>query len=119
VQTIHLPRAPRKRPSKSSDPQLPIGSSFARCRGCGALFKSERAFDRHRIGEFGPSPDRRCAQPPRMREMGLECVSGVWRFPKRELQPDRRLCLREIDDTKSHNYVPLTMHSIGRARARA
>lgn len=69
----------------SADPKLPAGSNFCRCAGCGEYFRNVRAFDAHRVGEYGPTGDRGCMTTPRMQEAGLLVDSrGYWRFPKRE-----------------------------------
>lgn len=82
--TLLRPKDARKRPSKSADPILKPGSSFCRCSDCGEYFRSERAFDAHRIGEYRPVSNRGCAPTARMPERGLQLdASGVWRFPPR------------------------------------
>ena len=84
----------RKRPSKSHDQRLPIGSSFCRCAGeCGQYFRSERAFERHRIGDFGPSVGRGCAPTARMPELGLCCTSGIWHLSAKPFSADKRRLL--------------------------
>lgn len=82
--------AARKRPSKSSDPILRPGSSFCRCPACFEYFRSVRAFERHRMGEFDLPGDRGCAPTARMPERGLQLdANGVWRFPPRVFQGRR------------------------------
>jgi hypothetical protein len=84
MRTLHITRRPRKRPAKASDSKLKPGTKFCRCSECGEYFKSERAFDRHREGEYGPSVDRACAPTARMPERGLQLdPNSIWHVPKR------------------------------------
>lgn len=47
------------------------------CPGCGEYFNSTRAFDKHRIGDFGK--DRRCATVSEMEAKGMaKNSSGFW-----------------------------------------
>jgi hypothetical protein len=39
---------------------LPVGTNYCLCRGCGEFFGGVRAFDRHRQG---PANARNCADP--------------------------------------------------------
>lgn len=92
-----------KRPSKSADPRLPIASSFCKCAECGSYFKSARAFDRHREGEYGPPVDRGCAPTARMPELGLQLdANGVWHLPKRAFLASRR---RDLDALRNSLQV--------------
>lgn len=115
--TLLRPRDTRKRPSKSSDPILKPGTSFCRCAACGEYFRSERAFEAHRVGEYRPVCDRACAPTARMDERGLQRdAKGVWGFPPREFHADRRA---ELDQRRSPpGYVAMTMHGL-RSRASA
>lgn len=47
------------------------------CTGCGELFKSTAAFEKHRVGEFGV--DRRCLTPDEMlaKKMAVN-ARGFW-----------------------------------------
>jgi len=96
LNTLRLPKPSRKRPTKSSDPKLKIGSNFCRCSECGEYFRSAKAFDKHRIGEYRVPGDRGCAPTARMPEMGLRLTSGIWGFPKRAFTDDRRRYLRAL-----------------------
>ena len=87
-QTLRRSQAPRKRPAVASDAKLPLASRFCRCSACGAYFKCDRSFQRHRVGVYGV--DRSCAQTARMSELGLQLIAGIWRFPKRAFDADRR-----------------------------
>lgn len=91
--TIRLRQRARKRSAKSSDPRLPIGSNFCRCSECGEYFRSERAFERHRIGEFDLPGDRGCAPSARMPDLGLRCTSGIWHLPAKAFSADKRRLL--------------------------
>lgn len=47
------------------------------CSGCGALFNSTAAFEKHRHGDFGV--DRRCMTPEEMRAKKMEVnAAGYW-----------------------------------------
>lgn len=47
------------------------------CCVCNEVFSSERAFDRHRVGEHGK--DRRCLTPPEMVSQNMRQQStGIW-----------------------------------------
>lgn len=89
--TIQRLEPARKRPSKSSDPKLKIGSSFCRCSECFEYFRSARAFDRHREGRYDVPGDRGCAPTARMPSVGLQLdPDGVWHFPKKAFSAARR-----------------------------
>ena len=79
---------PKQKRAAGADPRLPPGTRYCRCAKCGEYFLSARAFDRHRIGgSHRVTGDRRCAQTPRMRDVGLERdPRGYWRLPKREFR---------------------------------
>lgn len=54
-----------------------LTGSRCQCCGCGEYFSRERAFDRHRIGEFGI--DRRCLAPAEMGARGWHRnAAGFW-----------------------------------------
>jgi hypothetical protein len=93
MSTIRLRQRQRKRPAKASDPKLPIGSSFCKCAACGEYFKSERAFERHRRGEYDLPGDRGCAPTARMPELGLRCSAGIWHLPAKAFSADKRRLL--------------------------
>jgi len=46
------------------------------CAGCGEMFNSSAAFDKHRTGAFGV--DRRCRTPDEMRKVGMSNDGGWW-----------------------------------------
>ena len=47
------------------------------CQGCHEYFNSNKAFDKHRTGEFGK--DRRCRTPEEMLEKGMSLnKAGFW-----------------------------------------
>lgn len=55
----------------------PLRGDRNQCAGCGLLFNSTRAFDRHRTGRFGV--DRRCRSTPEMRAIGMQVRDdGFW-----------------------------------------
>lgn len=48
------------------------------CTGCSAYFNSSRAFEKHRVGEFGK--DRRCLTSDEMQAKGMVLgTDGFWR----------------------------------------
>ncbi|MDP9329836.1 MAG: hypothetical protein M3P11_04240 [Actinomycetota bacterium] len=56
---------------------LPARSSRCGCTGCGFVFASEDAFDRHRVGRYEPD-ERRCLTPEEWPARGLHTKpSGV------------------------------------------
>jgi hypothetical protein len=99
--TLRLFKASRKRPSHAHDPKLKAGTSFCKCSACGEYFKSERAFERHRIGEFGPNGDRGCAPAARLPELGLNHKRGSWHLLRRMFSTDRR---RELDEKRTRMF---------------
>lgn len=47
------------------------------CPSCGELFRSNAAFDKHRIGQFGK--DRRCMTVEEMQAHGMaKNTAGLW-----------------------------------------
>lgn len=46
------------------------------CSACGEYFNSNRAFEKHRIGEFGI--DRRCASVEEMTAKGMSLSKTGW-----------------------------------------
>lgn len=69
--------------------KLNIGSMRNQCAGCGELFNSVGAFDKHRTGSYGiPDPakpdsylpaKRRCLNAEEMAKLGMEKNSaGFW-----------------------------------------
>jgi hypothetical protein len=97
----YMPKKARKRftgPASNSPPVVtakdPDGDEDIRfdakhlCSGCGANFLSVKAFNAHRIGDYGgpiydgskmvgfTKSERRCRTPEEMRERGLESKSG-------------------------------------------
>ena len=70
------------------------------CAACGEYFASERAFDRHRIGDHAPvgrwQGTRRCMSLPEMLTLG-------WQRSERGflLTPDRRRAGGSVDDASA------------------
>ena len=61
-----------------SDPMLPPYSNFCQCPSCGLYFKSDAAFDKHRVGSYSMRT-RRCLLPDEMREIGMDTNrKGYW-----------------------------------------
>ncbi len=58
--------------------KLPIGSGVCRCAGCGGYFRSLRAFEMHRTGDYRPLT-RRCLSCYEMRDAGMvQRSDGFW-----------------------------------------
>jgi hypothetical protein len=56
---------------------IPLKGARNQCQGCKEYFNSEKAFERHRIGEYGV--DRRCRTPEEMMERGYsKNKQGFW-----------------------------------------
>jgi len=82
---IPFPRVARKKP-KNRPPQHPEswgelstpGAATCVCTGCGEIFNSVAAFDKHR--EYGDGElDRHCLTPEKMRNKGMGInARGMW-----------------------------------------
>lgn len=48
------------------------------CGLCGEPFKSQRLFERHRVGPYHPPGVRRCLTPEEMRAKGWEHNGRTW-----------------------------------------
>lgn len=60
------------------------------CRECLQLFRSERPFNRHRVGEYEPDT-RRCLTEIELRAKGyVQNSAGVWAFAPRKFGAGRR-----------------------------
>ena len=90
--SVRVATSLRNRRSFHSDSKLPPGSQACKCAACGAYFKNERAFHRHRVGRLGV--DRCCAQKAHMSKLGLTFSAGMWHLPKRPFSAERR---QELD----------------------
>ncbi len=67
-----------------ANPHVVLRGDHNECAGCGQLFNSVRAFEKHRIGDFGK--DRRCATIQEMIANGMSCSStGWWITESREM----------------------------------
>lgn len=56
---------------------LPIGTNYCLCSGCGLYFKSVSAFEAHRVGS---GANRRCLGVTEMSERGFAPnAKGYWR----------------------------------------
>ena len=78
------------------------------CPGCGELFNSTAAFDKHRTGSFGgphnqPSK-RRCRSVVEMRQMGMDKNAGGFWVTHR-LAPDARASQRANDQSADRQEV--------------
>lgn len=65
----------------------PLFGEDCQCPTCGLTFVGERAFDRHRVGEYGLPRDhaegRRCRNITEMEAAGMRLNSvGQWRIPR-------------------------------------
>jgi len=64
---------------------LPVGSGVSQCGGCGLVFKSVSAFDKHRAGD---GDHRRCLTEDEMRAAGmLVNERGQWVGSAYDRQP--------------------------------
>ncbi len=61
----------------------PLRGDRNQCAGCGELFNSTHAFDKHRTGDFGT--DRRCLTPEQMLAKGM--VLGADEFWRGSAMP--------------------------------
>lgn len=61
-------------PYKPDQPQtqldMPIGSNFCMCSGCGEFFSGCAGFDKHRAGDFGAGT-RHCVNPT---DVGMKII---------------------------------------------
>lgn len=65
-------------PMKASAMGVALRGDRNQCSGCGLLFNSSRAFDKHRTGDHGK--DRRCMTPDEMTAKGMVLgKDGFWR----------------------------------------
>jgi hypothetical protein len=68
-------------------PPFPLRGQQSQCRACGALFRTVRLFERHRVG---PPADRRCLDDHCMTSRGwTKDAKGFWRGPERQKHADR------------------------------
>lgn len=69
------------RDSLNARPRVPgnqLGGDRNQCTGCGELFNSTAAFDKHRTGTFHP-PARRCLTVTEMQAVGMTVnARGFW-----------------------------------------
>ena len=57
--------------------KVKVSGDRNQCAGCGELFNSSFAFDKHRTGEFGK--DRRCMTVEEMKSKGMDInAAGYW-----------------------------------------
>jgi hypothetical protein len=62
---------------KARDMGIELLGDRNQCAGCGTLFNSSHAFDKHRVGAHGI--DRRCRTDAEMLEAGmLKRADGFW-----------------------------------------
>jgi hypothetical protein len=67
------------------------------CRTCGERFNSTRAFDKHRIGDWGM---RRCRTPDVMEAIGMSRnARGLWITQIFKSQPPRKGETQEISES--------------------
>jgi hypothetical protein len=87
------------------------------CRLCGQVFRSERPFKRHRVGEYEPNT-RRCLTAAELQTRGyVQNARGVWQFALRKFGTRRAPSVTPRQAPAG--YVAMTMHAISRPRARA
>jgi hypothetical protein len=67
-------------------PGLP--GNRCQCPDCGLYFTSVREFDRHRVGQYGPTNTRRCRSVRELQHLGW-CTNknGFWHQPRPERAP--------------------------------
>jgi hypothetical protein len=58
-----------------ANPTVVLNGDHNECTGCGKLFNSTAAFDKHRTG---PMDDRRCLTEPEMRGKGMAVNATGW-----------------------------------------
>lgn len=59
------------------DCRLSLRGDHNQCPGCGELFNSGRAFDKHRTGSIARN-ERRCMTPKEMKAEGMSKNEGGW-----------------------------------------
>jgi len=62
-----------------ANPGIPLHGDHNECPGCGLLFNSTHAFDKHRVGPHGA---RRCLTPEEMMAKGM-VQRGIWWISER------------------------------------
>ena len=68
-----------------ANPEIELRGDRNECPGCGGLFNSTRAFERHRLGRVATA-ERRCATEPEMLGRGMaRNKAGFW---VTELRPE-------------------------------
>ena len=65
---------------------LTLRGDHNQCPGCGELFNSTAAFEKHRVGEHTDN-QRRCLTPIEMRQRGMVQVEGGWWVTKLRATP--------------------------------
>src|SRR5260370_3832476 len=69
---------PTSEVSMRHNPSVRLSGDRNECPGCGQLFNSSAAFDKHRTGTFTPAA-RRCVTNPEMIAKGMaRNASGFW-----------------------------------------
>ena len=64
-----------------NNPTVKLSGDHNECSGCGELFNSTAAFDKHRTGSFGfhgKGVTRRCRTPAEMLAKGMAKNAGGW-----------------------------------------